>query len=550
MLRYSNNSILNIRDKNGFFRWAEGLIITNVVEFNDVLTTLLEGLRSRASKGGSFRKFATGMTTVPPFDAIYALMQCTPDLSQLQCGSCLSQAFEWIPICCQGRRGGRIFGPSCIVRFSDTLFYNANSTIDDEREPSGLPPRASPSLSPAGSSRTKIAIIVLVLSSAAGILILISICIYIISRRKKSKKNPEVGEDEMENIESLQYNFDTIKAATNNFSDENKLGQGGFGAVYKGRLDNGQEIAVKRLSMASNQGDQEFKNEVQLVARLQHRNLARLQGFCLEGKEKLLIYEFVSNSSLDRFLFDSTKRKELDWETRYKIIGGIARGLLYLHEDSRLRIIHRDLKASNILLDTNMSPKISDFGMARLFLIDQTQDDTSKIVGTYGYMAPEYVIHGQLSIKTDVYSFGILVMEIVTGQKISSLQYTEEGDAVNLLSNVWRNWREGTPLNILDPNLRENSNEVEMVRCIAIGLLCVQENVARRPTMGSIVVMLTTHSVTPPSPSNPPFAMDSTTQSDWSSSQGNFNLEAYRLQMPRNEPASINEVSITELDPR
>ncbi|GLT49855.1 hypothetical protein SLA2020_233830, partial [Shorea laevis] len=248
-----------------------------------------------------------------------------------------------------------------------------------------------------------------------------------------------------------QYDLSTIRDATNNFSDENKLGQGGFGAVYKGRLANGQEVAVKRLSMNSGQGDLEFKNEVQLVARLQHRNLVKLHGFCLEGRERLLIYEFVPNSSLDHFLFDPIKCTQLSWETRYKIIGGTAKGILYLHENSRFPIIHRNLKTSNVLLDEEMNPKFSDFGIARLFVVDQTQDAASKSVGTYGYMASEYAVQGQLSIKTDVYSFGILILEIMSGQKINYIHHEE--NLASLISDAWRNWREGTPLNIVDPRL-------------------------------------------------------------------------------------------------
>ncbi|GLT51920.1 hypothetical protein SLA2020_252910 [Shorea laevis] len=523
MLRYSNNSILGVRNNNGFFRWPEGGVTQDVSAFSDALTSLLDSLRRTAAAGGSLQKFATGMTMAPPVDSIYALVQCTPDLSQLQCSSCLSQAFERIPKCCLARRGGKIFGPSCIVRFDDSLFYNASSADNGESQPplSLLSPPPLSLTPPSNDSSSPSTITITVISISSSIL-LISICICIFVRVRKSKKKFEKAEavDEIESVETLQYDLSTIRDATNNFSDENKLGQGGFGAVYKGRLANGQEVAVKRLSMNSGQGDLEFKNEVQLVARLQHRNLVKLHGFCLEGKERLLIYEFVPNSSLDRFLFDPIKCTQLSWETRYKIIGGIAKGILYLHEDSRLRIIHRDLKASNML----------------------------QVVGTYGYMAPEYAVHGQLSVKTDVYSFGVLILEIVSSKKINYIHHEE--NLANLIGDAWRNWREGTPLNIVDPSLSTGSS-AEMIRCIHIGLLCVQENVAKRPTMGSIVVMLTSYSVTLPMPSHPSFFMYSATQSNTSSSQS-FNLEGTQLHKSRNESAtaSINEVSITELHPR
>jgi len=244
------------------------------------------------------------------------------------------------------------------------------------------------------------------------------------------------AEDEFS--DSLVVDFETLKAATDNFSPENELGRGGFGSVYKGVFSGGQEIAVKRLSCTSGQGDSEFKNEILLLAKLQHRNLVRLLGFCIEGQERILVYEFIKNASLDNFIFDLKKRQLLDWGVRYKMIGGVARGLLYLHEDSRYRIIHRDLKASNILLDQEMNPKIADFGLAKLYDTDQTSTHrfTSKIAGTYGYMAPEYAIYGQFSVKTDVFSFGVLVIEIITGKGNNNGRSNDDEEAENLLSWV------------------------------------------------------------------------------------------------------------------
>ncbi|GMN49765.1 hypothetical protein TIFTF001_018922 [Ficus carica] len=353
--------------------------------------------------------------------------------------------------------------------------------------------------------------------------------------------------EEIESAESLQHSFDTIKVATDNFSEANKLGEGGFGPVYRGRLSNGQDIAVKRLSRNSGQGNQEFKTEVSLVAKLQHRNLVRLLGFCLEGNERLLVYEFVPNASLDHFIFDPSKRANLDWERRYKIIGGVARGLLYLHEDSRLRIIHRDLKASNILLDEELHPKISDFGMARLFVVDQTQGNTSRIVGTYGYMAPEYAMHGQFSVKSDVFSFGVLLLEIVSGQKNNCFCHGEHVE--DLLSYAWRNWRDGTASNIVDPLVTAGSRS-ETMRYIHIGRLCVQENVAHRPTMNTVVLMLNSNSLALPVPSQPAFFVHSNIGSNMPSASDFGSTTKSDHSKSHSGQASINETSITELHPR
>ncbi|XP_015943246.1 receptor-like serine/threonine-protein kinase SD1-8 isoform X7 [Arachis duranensis] len=343
-------------------------------------------------------------------------------------------------------------------------------------------------------------------------------------------------ERNMDDLELPMFDFDTLMMATNNFSQDNKLGEGGFGSVYRGRLIKGQEIAVKRLSEDSGQGIEEFKNEVKLIAKLQHRNLVRLLGCCIEKDEKILVYEYMKNRSLDSILFDKSKRTLLDWERRYNIIYGIARGLLYLHQDSRFRIIHRDLKTSNILLDNEMNPKISDFGMARIFGKDQMQAKTLRIVGTYGYMSPEYAMDGNFSIKSDVFSFGVMVLEIVTGKK--NREFYSENDELNLLGNVWKHWHEGTALSLLDPSIDNLYTEAEVVKCIHIGLLCVQEHAEDRPTMSSVVLMLSSEAPSMPNPKNPGF-------STWKK-----HLEIDSSSNKQDETWSVNQVTITMLDAR
>uniref|UniRef100_A0A803NZE1 Receptor-like serine/threonine-protein kinase n=1 Tax=Cannabis sativa TaxID=3483 RepID=A0A803NZE1_CANSA len=285
------------------------------------------------------------------------------------------------------------------------------------------------------------------------------------------------------------YDFGSILAATNNFSISNKLGEGGFGPVYKGKIPGGREIAVKRLSSSSRQGIEEFKNETILISKLQHRNLVRLVGCCIENEEKLLIYEFMPNKSLDTFIFDARKREQLKWDTRYNIIHCVARGLVYLHRDSFLRIIHRDLKVSNILLDEDMNPKISDFGLARIFHESLDQANTHRIVGTLGYMSPEYAMSGLFSEKSDVFSFGILILEIISGRKNTSFYHEELHRS--LVAYAWKLWSEGRAMELVDEAiLGDLCNSSEVTRCIHVGLLCVQDHAKDRPTMPDVVLML------------------------------------------------------------
>ncbi|KAL2473980.1 Cysteine-rich receptor-like protein kinase 10 [Forsythia ovata] len=410
--------------------------------------------------------------------------------------------------------------------------------------PNTLPPSRSTTNQGNGGISKKVIIVIVVPVLVSSVLFFIG-CFFL-TRRAKQKPFDAVNEEndetnEISTVESLQYDLNTIGLATNNFSPDNKIGEGGFGSVYKGTFQNGQEIAVKRLSKSSGQGAKEFKNEVVLVAKLQHRNLVRLLGFCLEGEEKILIYEFVPNKSLDYFLFDPEKRQLLDWSIRYKIIEGIARGMVYLHEDSRIRIIHRDLKASNILLDGDMNPKISDFGTARIFGVDQSQGNTSRIVGTYGYMSPEYAMHGQFSAKSDVFSFGVLILEIISGRKNSSF-YQSDG-AEYLISCAWKLWRDNRPLELMDLVMQNSYARNEVIRCIQLGLLCVQEDVDERPNMAFVLLTLNSYSATLDVPHRPAFFICSRTKNV---------PEEQDPDKSTSTPTtlSINEVSITELYPR
>ncbi|XP_040371488.1 G-type lectin S-receptor-like serine/threonine-protein kinase At4g03230 isoform X2 [Rosa chinensis] len=312
-------------------------------------------------------------------------------------------------------------------------------------------------------------------------------------------------DDDTEGIDVPSFDLESILVATTYFSNANKLGQGGFGPVYKGKLPGGEEIAVKRLSSCSGQGLEEFKNEVLLIAKLQHRNLVRLLGYCAEGDEKMLIYEYMANKSLDSFIFDRKVCVSLDWNTRFNIILGIARGLLYLHQDSRLRVIHRDLKTSNILLSEEMNPKISDFGLARIFGGNETSANTNRVVGTYGYMSPEYALDGLFSVKSDVFSFGVVVIEIITGKRNTGFYQPER--SLSLLGYAWHLWKEQKALDLLEQTLGHSCNKDEYFKCVNVGLLCVQEDPGDRPTMSQVVFMLGSETATIPTPKQPAFVV-------------------------------------------
>ncbi|KAL7111229.1 hypothetical protein ACP275_05G075200 [Erythranthe tilingii] len=539
-LRYSDEPIFGVR-ADGYYVMGRAGAFSSPDQFKQNLRVLVDGLRRQAASGGSLIKVAAGSSTAPDFQAIFALLQCTPDISSDECSDCLMDAAQQIPGCCDGSSFVNILALSCNLRYNTLPFYNITriqqvQAIVSPPSPVPAPVPLVPSSPGRKLDATRTVIIVVI---PLTLCLIFGACAGVCLRMKRKTKQYHENDDEVSAVESLQHDFSIVRAATNNFSESNKLGQGGFGVVYKGKFQNGQEIAVKRLSTSSQgQGDLEFKNEVLLIAKLQHRNLVRLLGFAMEGKERLLVYELVQNASLDRFVFDPIKRFYFDWEKRYKVIVGIARGLHYLHEDSSFRIIHRDIKAENILLDAEMNPKIADFGTARLFQQDQSGANTRRIVGTYGYMAPEYARNGQFSVKLDVYSFGVLVLEIISGQKNNSFNKGENTES--MLSFAWRNWREGKAKKMIDPTLRSSSGSFrDILRCIHIGLLCVQENAVDRPTMASVVVMLKSFSITLARPSRPAFFIPNSRDVELSKSSDSKLADQ-----------SKNEASITDLYPR
>ncbi|KAK1583093.1 hypothetical protein Q3G72_020897 [Acer saccharum] len=303
------------------------------------------------------------------------------------------------------------------------------------------------------------------------------------------------GGKDLENKElralDLQTGYFTlrqIKAATNNFDPANKIGEGGFGPVYKGTLSDGGVIAVKQLSSRSKQGNREFVNEIGMISALQHPNLVKLYGCCIEGNQLLLVYEYLENNSLARALFGKEEEKlNLDWKTRKKICIEIAKGLAYLHEESRLKIVHRDIKATNVLLDKDLNAKISDFGLAKLDEEENTHIST-RIAGTIGYMAPEYAMRGYLTDKADVYSFGVVALEIVSGK--SNTNYRPKEEFIYLLDWAYVLQEQGNLLELVDPSLGSKFSKEEALRMLNIALLCTNPSPTLRAPMSSVVAML------------------------------------------------------------
>ncbi|CAN6353307.1 unnamed protein product [Urochloa humidicola] len=505
ILRYADWDFLaNATDNRGkFLVWSFDSVNASVLRTFTAAARRLVDATADYAVADPIRRFGTGEVTFDEtYPKIYSLAQCTPDMTAAECRTCLGNVIRrFMPMYSYftGKHGGRIFGVRCSFRFETYPFFSGRPQL--QLQPSGPPgPPPVNTTPPATSQRTRKRrtgwVLAIAVPIAAAMFGLTVICFCFWSMRtatqKSSGKPYSPNPDDIQVINSLLLDLSTLREATDNFSESNKLGEGGFGAVYKGVLSRGQEIAVKRLSLGSRQGIQELKTELALVAKIQHRNLVRIKGVCLEEHEKLLVYEYMPKRSLDTIIFESQKSKELDWTKTLKIINGVARGLQYLHEDSQLKIVHRDLKPSNVLLGFDYNPKISDFGLAKLFDQDQSQAVTSHIAGTFGYMAPEYAMRGQYSVKSDVYSLGVLILEMVTGRKNNTFVDSEQ--SVDLLSLVWEHWTTGTITELLDlPGCR--APQGQMSKVVNIGLLCVQDNPADRPTMSSVNVMLSSDTV-------------------------------------------------------
>ncbi|KAL6594634.1 hypothetical protein ACP70R_048372 [Stipagrostis hirtigluma subsp. patula] len=462
---------------------------------------------------------------------VYAAAQCWRSLNASACAACVASARDRVVRRCLpgGAAEGYGLNAGCVVRYSTQPFY--------------LPANASGG----GGSSTR-HIIVIVIASVFSALAVIGIAfVWMKMRSRRSDLHDDMdGSGEIIRAitaSHLSFTYQELRSATDDFNQINKLGQGGYGSVYKGVLADGREVAVKRLFFNTRQWTDQFFNEVRLVSQVQHKNLVKLLGCSVEGPESLLVYEYLCNTSLDHYLFDAFKKNALDWERRFDIVLGTAEGLSYLHNASEIRIIHRDIKPSNILLDERFRPKIADFGLARNFMEDQSHLSTG-LAGTFGYMAPEYIVHGQLTEKADIYSYGVLVLEIITGRKNhNSVASSAEG--LSLMALIWKNYNEGTLMELLDPNLREQCSKEEALKVFHIGLLCAQASPNLRPPMWKVVEMLSSRDKVLPRPSHPPFI-----NVKGSNAKSNSSGSSSHLSNSEKSPFSMNQLSVSGVQAR
>ncbi|GLJ33748.1 hypothetical protein SUGI_0678360 [Cryptomeria japonica] len=506
-LRYENETFFDQAVDAGNSNVCISVVSSSPKLFNETAQRLLADVRSKAVKNEGFATdeiSANGLST-----AIYGLAMCRRTLTTNSCDVCLQHATQLVERCFS-LQDGRGLDAGCYLRYSTLPFYTISSS---------------------SSSHSKtLAIVVGTLGGAALIALLCLIFIFRQSLRKFYRKVPARSQpDEAEEYFAADedpklnhpFNYDSLRAATKNFDSSMKIGEGGFGQVYKGVLSNGREVAVKKLFVKqSTRASDEFVTEVKLISAVRHRNLVQLLGCCTRGKEKLLVYEFMPNTSLDRHLFGNSANS-LSWKTRFEIILGTAHGLAYLNEESRFRILHRDIKSANILLDNDFQAKIADFGLARLFPEDQTHL-TTRVGGTIGYTAPEYALHGQLTEKADVYSYGILVLEIVSGRKYVDPKLPAEMEL--LLGWAWNLYEKNEAFSVVDRRLIESDPQVnreEMLKVIQIAFLCTQGAPELRPFMSKVVSMLTSNTQILAQPNRPAF-IDNNSTTNTSLDSGNF----------------------------
>ncbi|KAJ9541186.1 hypothetical protein OSB04_027692 [Centaurea solstitialis] len=472
-LRYENNNFYteaNVRGNVGVC----GNRTSSQEAFRETVKDLLSDLRVATPRTPDF--YAASTRRLKGSNAtVYAIAQCNVNISQSVCAECLSIRSTTLANCLPNTFG-RAIDAGCFMRYSNNAFFRDNQTTD-----------LTPFLKD-GNSSTKRAIIGGVLGGAGFLLIVLVFLLWHRSTKSSDRqKDKSTGATEL--LQGpMAYGYNDLVIATNNFSKDHKLGEGAFGEVYKGTLRDGEVVAIKKTTMASRGRSTYFDNELKIISNVHHRHIMRLLGYCNKGPHLLLVLEFMENGSLDKFLYGE-KQGSLTWKQRFEIIFGIARGLAYLHEQYHVTIIHRDIKSSNILIDDDFQPKLSDFGLVRLLPEDKTHIST-KVAGTFGYVAPEYAIHGQVSEKVDTYSFGVVVLEIISGRRCTD-GIEVESITQNLVDYAWNLYENGTHVNLIDVTLNPSEYEQgDVKKIIELSLMCTQSPASTRPSMTEVVTLL------------------------------------------------------------
>ncbi|PPS17980.1 hypothetical protein GOBAR_AA02609 [Gossypium barbadense] len=481
-------------------------------DFKMVLRDMLPRMVHKAPDKKGFALFQESRNGT----TVHGMAQCWKILDKEMCSSCLADAVDLVFRCVPSKEG-RALNAGCFLRYSTYDFGHDTN---------------------AGAVRYAIiSFIIYIFLTAVVCTLAVAIGLrlgkmaYKQMNPRREWKGKEVDLAALDQaMKFLQFKFSTLEKATDCFNEANKLGSGGYGEVFKGTLPDGREIAVKRLYVNGRNRSREIYNEMDVISKAQHKNLVRCLGGCFTIIENFLVYEYLANKSLDGILFgklqisilkqngdcfdgpwkkDPEKKKELDWGKRQKIIMGTAEGLEFLHKGCEVRIIHRDIKASNILLDIKFRPKIADFGLARLCSRDSDRISlvNNTVAGTFGYMAPEYIAKGRLTEKVDVYSFGVLMLEIISGvknTKIESDNYFE-----TLVTDAWRHFQSNTTTKIIDESLNSEDQIEEIKRQIQLGLLCTQAEPTLRPNMSKVLQILRHKDMDLPSPTKPPFLDES-----------------------------------------
>ncbi|KAI3775702.1 hypothetical protein L1987_45451 [Smallanthus sonchifolius] len=472
-VRYENYNFFSAVNNRASIVLCDNTTAPQPKEFRKAAERLLLDLRIAASRATNIYAAST-MKVAVDNATVYAIAQCNLNARQSVCLECLKLRSRSLYDCLPATSGRATTGLGCFVMYDRAPIFRQNQTTDIA------------SLLWDGDSSKKRCTISLVVGGVTFLLLVLAFFLWRVTWKKTGRGLSKFS-CASEPKGAGYYHYKHLELATNNFSEENIIGKGGFGEVFKAIFDDKKVVAVKKLKVGYAGAKIEFENEILLISQIRHRNLLGLHGWSSEGSNLLLVLEYMPNGSLDKFLWGAQKGT-LNWKTRYDIILGIARGLAHLHKEFHVKIVHRDIKSSNILLDDDFQPKIADFGLARFQPEDQSHVIT-KFAGTLGYTAPEYILYGHLSEKVDTFSFGIVILEIISGRKCTYRNF--DGSSTGLLEFAWKLYETKNLMKLVDETMDVNQYETQYVmNIIEIALLCTQSPVSKRPTMFEVVLML------------------------------------------------------------